>query len=411
VGHVPQQRRRFLHVRTPATITVTPFSLSSGGGTRGTPLSIHLSLVRGSGAVPTKAPTAIPTKAPVTLAPTKAPTKAPVVATVDPTLVSTTTTTPTKAPTKAPVVVATVDPTIVPVTAAPTKTPTKAPVVATVDPTIAPVTAPPTKAPTKAPVVVATVDPTVVPVTMAPTKAPTKAPVATPAPAVPPTNAPVTICPSITEYINSITLSGRTLTANHSAFVPEDRASPEDKALRTLVDADRMSLIDLKPCNARNRFLLLQKFALLTLHHQYKSPSYPWRNSTNWGNMAMDECTWFGIFCTPVSIMDDNGQDTIVQAVTEVRLGRNNLNGYFPPDLALLRHMVTFDIDLNMDMRGTLPSTVYAWTDLKTFIARNVRFPGPMPTALGMWTNLEHLAMSFYGRRHGAVDQNQARVL
>jgi hypothetical protein len=163
------------------SVTATPYSLSNGRGTAGTPVQVTFSIVRPR--VPTKTPIRPPNKAPIR-APTRSPTIAPAAPTRAP--LASPTTSPfaqTAAPNKAVT-------TRVP-TNAPTNIPTKAPTKASKSPTRAPTKAlkSPTRAPTKAPTKVPASPKAPTKAPKAPTKSPTKRPTKSPTKASP-TKAP-----------------------------------------------------------------------------------------------------------------------------------------------------------------------------------------------------------------------------
>jgi len=127
---------------------------------------------------------------------------------------------------------------------------------------------------------------------------------------------------SVTAYINTITLSG-------SSLVYPSSASPEERALKWLIDEDPLKL---RADTASEQFRLRQRYALTSLFFQSNSS---WWISTAW--LDADECTWHGIGCTLKMLEDSAGLQSVV---TKIYLGSedggNNLQGWIPPDLALL---------------------------------------------------------------------------
>jgi Leucine-rich repeat (LRR) protein len=352
------------------------------------------------GNVATKKPTRFPTKSPLVTVSTNKPTKPPVSIVIDlfPPIA---TKLPTPSPRSSPVGYAPVaPPAVAPQGPALPRTPS-APIAGGSPVAKSPVVQdPPTSA--SAPVAPGSGNSPVAgtPVAILP---PDAAPVAPPAPALAPTMAhrptlspftpPKPFCTmTIAEYINNVSFTRQKMSLNGT--------TPEDKALRALVPLDANNTIMPTPCTAVNRLRLRQRYALLCLFYQPLPPGEAWYNATNW-SAQNDECTWFGIVCSPVKILEDDNAEVVQLAVTELSLPDNNLWGTIPPDLGLLTSLESFNIRYNFKIKGSLPSTVARWSNLKVYDAMNAHIRGPWPSAMGAWSKLEHISVSAYDDTDG----------
>jgi hypothetical protein len=270
-----------------------------------------------------------------------------------------------------------VAPVVTPVVS-PMVTPIAAPVI---PPVITPASSPVLQAPvvgapvTKAPAPVRA--PTIAPKSPAPVRAPTNAP-KSPAPVRAPTNAPkAPVAPpppcnstiAILEYINSITLSRRTLTL--LGTTPEDRAAQavaNDTSLRVCTDVEK--------------FRVRQRFSLLTLWFQQTGrPS--WTNTSGW--LSANECTWRGIRCNFTQV---EGVVGLQETVIGLRLKNNLINGTLPPDLGLLTGLTVVDFNTNF-ITGTIPNEFGALTNIVEFGAHENALNGTLPLSLGAWNKIQ----------------------
>jgi hypothetical protein len=208
---------------------------------------------------------------------------------------------------------------------------------------------------------------------------------------VPPTRAQL-----ILNYINEITLTGRTLR------YPDD-ATPEGRAIQWLID----EALDVSPSD---RLALRRGYALTALWFQttttptHKSTWTCSDNSTdpyvlsdnftdivallnnncsqNGGPWAttFDECAWEGVSCDRAD------------RVTGLRLGYE-IRGRIPDDLGLLTSLL--DLDLSFcQLSGTIPSSLGALTSLAQLTMGNNALTGPIPSSLGSLTELWFLSLA-----------------
>jgi hypothetical protein len=276
-----------------------------------------------------------PPKAP-TMAPAGMPTKVPSNALTNP---------PTKLPMKNP-------------TKWPTKAPTKLPMKAN--------TKTPTKPPTKNPINVPTT---------APTKRPTKQP----------TKAPIIACgtsgAAIAAYINSVTMSNKTLSLSGN--------TSSDLALKQLVASNNQAL---STCHAVDQSRLNQRFAYLAFAFSTGHGGTDWFAKPN-------ECQWWKVTCNinnTVIKLDLLSQDlagTIPNDVglwtglTNFNVGNNQLIGSLPSSIGLWTGLTSFDAYDNQ-LVGSLPSSIESWTNLTNFDVGYNKLVGSLPSSIGLWTGL-----------------------
>ena len=154
------------------------------------------------------------------------------------------------------------------------------------------------------------------------------------------------------EYLITVVVNGA------ATFI--DPISPESQALAWMQYEDPVELDSIK---LEHRFRIEQRFALLTIWFQ---SDLDWYNETNW--LTEDECAWKGVTCITVSTGmrrslierdkdNDNDERTLRDGdtvVNTVNLEQNNLQGTLPPDLSLLKNLVSLNLSRNK-LSGTVP--------------------------------------------------------
>jgi hypothetical protein len=187
------------------------------------------------------------------------------------------------------------------------------------------------------------------PTKMRPTKQPTKAPT------IPCGTSGV----ALVAYINSVTLSNKTLSLSGNNSL--------ELALQQLVASNNQTL---STCLAANQKRLNQRFAYLALmfstNGKDKVPS--WFANPN-------ECTWTGITCTG-------------NTVTTLDLPFTGLTGIIPDDVGLWKNLTYFNVAMNL-LYGSLPSSIGLWTGLTTFYVFNNFFGGTVPKEVANWTSIQ----------------------
>jgi hypothetical protein len=190
----------------------------------------------------------------------------------------------------------------------------------------------------------------------------------------------------VAAFINSITLSGRTIAAL-AATAPIDGQLPEELALQWLLYEDPLRLV---PDTAGDEFRLLQRYALATLaitSHVNDATTNSWWNST----MALDECQWRGIVCRDRNVSEVVGRQSVV---TEMHWQGSNLSGRVSSDLGLLRFLELVDMSQNR-LSGPFPTTFGLWTNLQFFnVGFNSALSGIIPTTFALWTVLQNFTVS-----------------
>jgi hypothetical protein len=225
----------------------------------------------------------------------------------------------------------------------------------------------------------------------------------------------------VTSYINNITLSNQTITANGT--------TPESKALAWLINNDTaldtakvISEDDPIVINAIG-FQIGQRYALLTMWFQ-QNETTQWAVTSGW-LVDQSECTWHGIMCeiNEVSYSNDisEPQNTITQ-ITFTLLG--SYVGTISADIGLLTNLQHFELantcgydssaryfsayDNNgRYLQGSLPDSIGQWTALTYFDVRyNLGLTGTLPQSIGQWTALNYFDVSSNYNLLGALPDN-----
>jgi hypothetical protein len=184
-----------------------------------------------------------------------------------------------------------------------------------------------------------------------------------------PTKAPTKPCSSsndIVSYINSVTLSGKTLSV--------DGITPLDKALKQLVVSNQQAAVPLSTCVAAEIDRLRQRFAYLALVFSTGT-----EGAFGFANRfaSASECSWQGITCNSNRV------------VTGLDLSDQNLQGTIPPDVGLWTSLTSFSVHSNQ-LVGSLPSTIGAWTGLTYFMAINNQLTGNVPKEVTNWLSIKN---------------------
>jgi Leucine-rich repeat (LRR) protein len=191
-------------------------------------------------------------------------------------------------------------------------------------------------------------------------------------------------------FVNSITLTGRTLAAA-SVDNSTSGLEPEELALQWLIDYD--TALNLLPNTPPNRFRLQQRYALAIL----------WVQSNDFNaffGSTGDECDWDGVTCETVTYGNELG---IQQAVTEILIVTNNNSsawtGQLSADLGLLSTLTHFTMsggDTNRGgLSGSLPSQIGQLTSLQVLSVFGNGLTGSMPSQIGQLTNLQELNVAW----------------
>jgi Leucine rich repeat/Leucine Rich Repeat len=227
---------------------------------------------------------------------------------------------------------------------------------------------------------------------------------------------------TILSFINSITLSGRTLAYPSTA-------SSEERALRWLIDDEEISNGDDGDNDAtdndekqqeqqqRQQSSWRQRYALATLWFLPPTTDTP-SFAGDAGYVAtwatdLGECVWLGVTC------DDNGVlGATTGRVTGLQLPKVGVTGRLPADVALLTDLTNLNLTYNdltgpipsswgtsshsltsltaldlggNNLTGPIPSTFAALTALTGLWLFHNRFTGPLPTAFTSLTALEKM--------------------
>jgi hypothetical protein len=180
----------------------------------------------------------------------------------------------------------------------------------------------------------------------------------------------------ITSYINSITLSGRTISLNGT--------TPEDLAMQWIVDdyaARETFSLD------SDQAKIMERYALAALLFQGNRPDVYGVNAdlenatnatVNW-LITNDECAWSGVFCS------DSGE--IVNVTLPAFSGDA---GSIPSDLGLLTTLIEVQFE-GQNFGGTIPNDIGRLSNLQRITLANNFVSGPLPVEMLNWTVIEYL--------------------
>jgi hypothetical protein len=195
---------------------------------------------------------------------------------------------------------------------------------------------------------------------------------------------------ALIDFINNITLSGRTIVASDNA------TTAEDLALQWLVANHATSWSP--NTTAVQWHQLQQRYSLATLwfanaRHGGRSALDAWYNTSYWLT-DMNECQWYGVTCRGSLAVAENATNrpTISSDssndVVHLQLDTNNLHGTIPADLGLLLNLVRLDVH-NNSLSGSIPATLGRWTNLEFLRLSNNTLTGTIPVAaVQSWTHI-----------------------
>lgn len=122
----------------------------------------------------------------------------------------------------------------------------------------------------------------------------------------------------------------------------------------------------------------IQRYALATLY--YSTNGRRWKSKKDWLG-ELDECKWSNIGCV------DN------RSVSSLLLEENELNGTVPMDLALLESLDQLRLTDNPALKGNIPTTLGALTNLTLLSLKANNITSSLPTSLGLLTKLTRLEL------------------
>lgn len=123
-------------------------------------------------------------------------------------------------------------------------------------------------------------------------------------------------------------------------------------------------------------------------------------NRTGWSTSDGNECSWYGVTCT---LLDFGSDSSLMQnAVAELDLSYNNVDGIWTDDLGLLSFLLRFAVEVNQ-LAGTIPSWLSQWSSLQELDVSENRRMGSIPSSLSQWSSLQTFLcvfQSIIGRNH-----------
>jgi hypothetical protein len=247
-----------------------------------------------------------------------------------------------------------------------------------------------------------------------------------------PTSPPIAIDPNLaiwaavlTSYINNITLTNQTITA--------DASSPESKALSWLIynDTTLNTTAVIREDDPISRtvvgFRIQQRYSLLVMWFQQEETT-KWAITSGW-LVESSECAWYGIVCGSIFVDFNEGpfhgdyQNAIIQISfdligsyvgiipAEIGLLTNlqyfkivntsgfipngrYLQGSLPYSIGQLTALTYFNVAGN-NLNGTIPDCIDQWTTLSYFAVAGNPLTGTLPHSIGRWTGLTHFDASY----------------
>jgi hypothetical protein len=210
------------------------------------------------------------------------------------------------------------------------------------------------------------------------------------APTTSPTSSPTTELSHrttlLTDFINNITLSGRTIESATLTASSPVRPLPEDRALQWLIEYDPT---DWSLDSEADRFKLQQRYALYTLWVQQVNASL---SDPTFSDLVRTEtCDWTGITCRSATA---NGSDIMADVVTAIEWPETGTNSKWSgqrlvPDIGLLSSGLTQFKMSYTALSGSLPDTIGEWTQLRSFNVEWNGITGTIPESVSKWTNLQ----------------------
>jgi hypothetical protein len=200
----------------------------------------------------------------------------------------------------------------------------------------------------------------------------------------------------ILDYINGITLTGRTI------MHPND-TTPEGRAIMWLIEDDKTrNNDDMSIASFEEEVQLVslrQRYALATLWFQ--TPNHfddtfltttmtNITTATTWAQWTVHECEWYGVTCR-----DRNAIIAAHGGIDSLRLESISVRGGIPEDLALLTDLVAIDLT-STALVGTIPPSLGDHlTSLQQLYLRDNRLlTGAIPSSFGALTALTDMHLS-----------------
>ena len=171
-------------------------------------------------------------------------------------------------------------------------------------------------------------------------------------------------------------------------------------------------------------FRILQRYALATLY--FSTGGELWYNDTNWLNHSIHECEWKNFNTSRGMFYEEDFETGEIEWLYRVNedpcvsstgpgqkqeilqhlfLYDNGLEGTLPPELFLLTSLKSLLVAYSTGIVGSIPTEIGKLTDLEAVsfsyndhrVGSEREIPTPMPSELGLCTNLEYLILTEAG--------------
>jgi hypothetical protein len=148
----------------------------------------------------------------------------------------------------------------------------------------------------------------------------------------------------------------------------------------------------------------LQRFALATIFSASRGNT-KWTNNYGWMNSSVDECSWYGVSCSPPD--DSEASD---QRVRALNLTLNGLDMQsLPHEIAMLKSLQVIDLSFNK-VSGSLSQALVALSNLQVLNLKSTSLTGSVtPSLVEAWAKLTVLDLS-WNKLNGTIPSQVGRL-
>jgi Leucine-rich repeat (LRR) protein len=127
------------------------------------------------------------------------------------------------------------------------------------------------------------------------------------------------------------------------------------------------------------------RFAMAVFYYHTRGLS--WLNNSNWVDTSKHVCDW-SMSYSPTA---EDLSSCVANGLSKFYLTENRLIGMLPYELGLLTTLTELNVQGNTELRGFIPSSIEALTDLRLLVLSGNELSGAIPASLGRLTKLESL--------------------